>query len=984
LEKLLRDPEGLSETTERSLQTHIENCEECRQVVEDILRDPESERWRKLYAACPLHPDQNGGSSLGSPAGPFAFSKPLGISFSPSPYPGYEGRLEQFHIVRELGQGAMGVVFLAWDEHLDQMVTIKVLKPELAAVERFRSRFVREGRSAAAVRHENVVAIFHAHETHGLRLPYLLMEYIEGETLEERLKRGPLSSREAVEIARQVVAALAAAHNHNLVHRDVKPSNVLLEKHSGRAKVSDFGLARALDGSDQITRSEALVGTAPYMSPEQIQEPRAADVRSDLFSFGIVLYEMLTGERPFRGTHSAVMQQIVYEEPISPRKLNHAIERDLETITLKCLAKEPSRRYQTAQELAEDLSQWLNGQPVRARPLGTAGKIWRWCRRDPFLAAASGVAAAALLFATAVSSLFGLHRAKAAEQARNTSEFLVGLLQASEPVGIGSFPFGESVTESRRLSVRQFLDKEGQKRVIEAFKDQPAVQTRLMDTLGNLCRSLALYPEAKILLESSRNIRQTTLGDKHADVANSLYYLAWLYHDQGDYEKAERLFQEALAIHRSKGNDNSLVDSLKFNLAWLLTDMEEYASAEQLFSDVRKKRRQQPGGKPREVAIASIGLAVVWLEQGRGQEALRLIPDILGLFQDEESGRRAIGIIASTVRGIAMRDALKMNYASAEESLRKCVDICRLSLGDQHPYVTIFLTELALTQEKMGDVTAAEKSYRECLEIAGHTNGYWHPRIVKQTRRLATLLARNGRYAEGERLFEELLQRSRQESEDNDRRVADALAVYGWFLAEYQDKNKAEQVLREALGIFGKTPSQFTMFHELCLTRLGRVLVTTGRYAEAESLLLESRKLMQRRLGKGYPARSAPVLSDLAWALIRQGKETEGESVLRAAPRIDPSVFTEEPKDLVSRASIFSLAAAAAANDIKLREAERDKFAEQYAHLALELLRRAHRGGYFKNPAEIERLTNDADLAPLQSREDFKRLVQKLNATSAN
>jgi WD40 repeat protein len=214
------------------------------------------------------------------------------------------------------------------------------------------------------------------------------MEYVEGEALSDRLRRrGALAPREAAAIVRQVALGLDAAHARGQVHRDVKPSNILLEKSSGRAKITDFGLARTQEvHSQRLTLSGAIVGTPPYLSPEQITAPHRIDSRSDVYSAGVVLYELLTGEPPFRGLTHLVLEQMVHDEPRPPRRCDDTIPRDLETICLHCLEKEPGRRYADAAALAKDLGRFLDGQPVRARPVGRAERLWRWGRRNPLVA----------------------------------------------------------------------------------------------------------------------------------------------------------------------------------------------------------------------------------------------------------------------------------------------------------------------------------------------------------------------------------------------------------------------------------------------------------------------------------------------------------------------------------------------------------------------------------------------------------------------
>jgi WD40 repeat protein len=325
--------------------------------------------------------------------------------------------LDSFAIRKELGRGRFAIVYQAIDE-LDRLVAVKVLKPELAASAKERARFEQEARKAAAVRHDHVITVYQVGHERDSSLLYLVMEYLEGETLCDRLRRqGVLEPRAAAQTVRQVALGLAAAHARELVHRDVKPSNILLEAGSGRAKVTDFGLARATQAGSAASQSGAVVGTPAYISPEQVTVPAKVDSRSDVYSLGVVLYEALTGERPFRGLPHLVLHQVVHDEPRPPRKLHDAVPRDLETITLKCLAKEPGRRYQSAGELAEDLQRWLDGRPIQARPVGVLGRMWRWCRRKPGLASAVAAATLFLVLGSLISSLLAVQARSEARRA---------------------------------------------------------------------------------------------------------------------------------------------------------------------------------------------------------------------------------------------------------------------------------------------------------------------------------------------------------------------------------------------------------------------------------------------------------------------------------------------------------------------------------------------------------------------------------------
>ncbi|HEX5270588.1 MAG TPA: serine/threonine-protein kinase, partial [Gemmataceae bacterium] len=288
--------------------------------------------------------------------------EPIGLGFlEPSDDPASLGRLGHYDVRQVLGRGGFGVVLQAFDQKLHRPVAIKVLAPYLAASGTARQRFLREARAAAAVRHEHVVDI---HAVEDEPVPYLVMEYVAGETLQKKLDRdGPLPAAEVLRVGAQAARGLAAAHLQGLVHRDVKPANILLEAQGLqplglRVKITDFGLARAADDA-RLTQSGAVAGTPQYMAPEQA-EAEAVDHRADLFSLGSTLYAACTGEPPFRaGTPLGVLKRVSEQEPRPIRDANPAIPARLCEIIARLLAKRPEDRFPSADEVAEVLEQYL-------------------------------------------------------------------------------------------------------------------------------------------------------------------------------------------------------------------------------------------------------------------------------------------------------------------------------------------------------------------------------------------------------------------------------------------------------------------------------------------------------------------------------------------------------------------------------------------------------------------------------------------------
>lgn len=359
---------SLSDVEQTSLNRHLESCESCQRTLESLVAGKES--WdgvaRRLAnadgPATPALADamasaKQSADTISSGGGaPTDADLPLNF-LQPSDQPDSLGRLGPYEILHVIGRGGFGVVLKALDTSLRRIVAIKVLSPALAANASARRRFVREARAAAAVVHEHVVAIHAVADQH--EPPYLVMQYIEGKTLQDRLDQsGPLAVREVLRIGMQTAAGLAAAHAQGLVHRDIKPSNILLENGVERVKLTDFGLARAMDDAS-VTQSGVIAGTPQYMSPEQARG-EAVDHRSDLFSLGCVLYSVCVGHAPFRAsTTMGVLKRVCDDSPPPIHELNPDIPDWLIRLVGKLMAKNPADRFQTAKEAADVLGQSL-------------------------------------------------------------------------------------------------------------------------------------------------------------------------------------------------------------------------------------------------------------------------------------------------------------------------------------------------------------------------------------------------------------------------------------------------------------------------------------------------------------------------------------------------------------------------------------------------------------------------------------------------
>ena len=346
-----------------TLESHLTDCVDCRRRLDDLSNSPHLESW--LSDARAAHP--------------FPYLSPLW----PTDAAESLGRIGRYLIESEFGRGGMGVVFRGIDTELKRPVAVKVLRigrDDAHGVE----RFLREARAAAAVRHDHLVPVLDVVRTDDGR-PGLVMPLVFGPTLRDWFHRdGPKPIRRVADLVRQVADGLSAVHGVGLVHRDVKPGNVLLEGPSGRAMLTDFGLSRDLAPGETLTQDGMLVGTPEYVSPEQATDPTACDARSDVYSLGVTLYEGLAGVPPFRGRPFDVIHAHRTVEPVAVRRLVPTVPADLETIVSTCLAKRPERRYASAAALRDDLANWLAGKPIRARPAGRVERTVKWVRRNPW------------------------------------------------------------------------------------------------------------------------------------------------------------------------------------------------------------------------------------------------------------------------------------------------------------------------------------------------------------------------------------------------------------------------------------------------------------------------------------------------------------------------------------------------------------------------------------------------------------------------
>ena len=496
-----------------------------------------------------------------------------------------------FRIIREIGSGGMARVYEAEQLSIKRRVALKVLPPHLTLSQRSVLRFQREGEAAGRQSHPAIVSIFAVGQHEDVY--YIAQELVEGGfTLADRLEElrragGPEKghSRWAAELIAEVGDALQHAHSSGVVHRDVKPSNILLTP-EGHPKVTDFGLARIEDRL-VFSRSGELTGTPFYMSPEQAMSRRIGiDHRTDIFSLGVTLYEALTLVRPFEGeTSHEVMKKIILMEPPRPHKITAHVPRDLEVICLKAMEKDPVRRYQSMAEFSEDLRRFVDDRVILAKPASLGYRTWKRVKRNPVVSAAVAVAAVALLLLVFVAPwIIARNERVEAARTRAVKEFLEMVLVSPDPYrGLGR--------ETRMVDVLDHAAKE----LPSSLPDQPEIEAYLHFKIARTYYGLGEYEKAEAEVQPALALRRRHLGEKHPDTLATRSLQALLFTHRDSLDDAAALNEELLELRAEiLGQEHQDTLESMNNLATVYGELGRNADAEPLLQRVVRIRTTRP------------------------------------------------------------------------------------------------------------------------------------------------------------------------------------------------------------------------------------------------------------------------------------------------------------------------------------------------------------------------------------------------------
>lgn len=749
-------------------------------------------------------------------------------------------RIGPYALRGKLGSGGMGTVYRAArsDDEFQKEVAIKIARFGLHSPE-FVARFKSERQILATLEHAYIARLLDGGTTEN-GIPYVVIELVDGQPITSYCRE--ISLNERLRLFIKVCEAVEYAHQHLIVHRDLKPANILVTP-EGEPKLLDFGIAKLLDREElpvhQTTTNIRLL-TPEYASPEQIcGDP--ARTTSDVYSLGVLLFEILAGRHPYRepeDTASELSRKACEFDPPPPSQfigLNRgdrkAIAGDLDEIVLKALRKEADRRYPSVEQFAADIRRFLNGFPVLARRDTLRYRAGKFVHRNRLaVALAATLATSLIVFGIAMGVLAG-RLARERDRAGRVSDFLVNVFRVSDP------------SESRGNSVRarEILDRGADGIDADPSLDA-AVRAALKQTIGRVYQSLGLHKEALPILRQALSIRRSLFGDRSLEVAESMKDLAWSVEMLGDNSEAERLYRQSLALQQALLGANEPVTL--------------------------------------ETSASLAGLLRV---QGRPQEAERLYREVLS-FREREQARESV-LAAETTHDLAQAIYDQGRYAEAEPLFRRALAIRRRLLGDDHPDVSDNLNNLALLLYGQGRYQEAEPVYRESLRLRRKVLGPEHPDVGNSLNNLALLLARQGRDREAVEMYRDAIALRRKVLGPEHQLTANSIKNLADALRDDGDGTQAEALYQDSLRVFVLRLGEESFYVAGARSGLALLYLAQGRLAEAQREALEALRVRRKVYGAD-DHRVADSLTTLGFVRMAHGAMAEGEELFREAMRM--------------------------------------------------------------------------------------------------
>jgi len=791
-------------------------------------------------------------------------------------------RIGPYRMLREIGEGGMGVVYEAEQEKpVRRKVALKLIKWGMdtkAVVARFES----ERQALALMNHPNIASVFDAGATDEGR-PYFAMEYVHGIPITDYCDKHRLTIEERLDLFIHVCDGVQHAHQKGIIHRDIKPSNVLVAVQDDKPvpKIIDFGVAKAtsqrLTERTVATELGQLIGTPEYMSPEQAEMTNLdIDTRTDVYSLGVLLYELLVGARPFDSRElrqaglAEIQRKLRNEDPDKPstkvnglgeqsttsasnrrvavRTLAIQLKGDLDWITMKTLEKDRTRRYETANALALDVGRYLNDEPIRARAPSTTYRVRKFVTRHKLGAFAGAATFLALAVGVALATYGLLSARRSAEQATREAERASAISSVLQQILTAPNP---SEGEGPRMTVKDLLDEAVGEIDGGSLAGQLEVEAEVRSTVGTTYLSLGLFEEADAQFSRALRLRERVFGSVHPSVAESLAQKGRLARAQGDYDEAEGLYHRALEMLGGKNDATASRSDLLNDLALLLYDRGKLDEAEPLFAElVELGRSTRTPESAEDLATTLNNYALFQRANGNRERAEALFREALAILREIHGDKHVY--IAAVLDSIGSIKSEEGDFEAAEELMREALGVREQVLGAQDPQVAHSHNGLGLLYYRMKDYGSAELSYGRSLELREELLGLDHPLVASVLNNLGLLYTVTGNPVKAETAYRRSIEIRKRRLGESHPNTLNSQNNYSRLMLSEGRVKEAEALSRTIVERSVSSVADDHWYRSSFVGQWGACLLAMRRFPEAEDKLVLSYEGMLSEFGEGH------------------------------------------------------------------------------------------------------------------------------------